>query len=175
DIPGTPGVHALSTGHQRAMAQETSPKPTPSPAPAGRPRQAIAGVMPPQLGEAKIREAVSSVLGINAGLALLGRRLTQTYVLVPLGWLVLLPLFLVKFAPFLCKRYTLTNRRLMIQRGWKPAPVQEVALADIDDVRLDPNSVDPFFIAGTLEVVSKGQVVMTLPGVPEPEGFRQAI
>jgi hypothetical protein len=157
------------------MAQETSPQPTTPPAPAARARQAIAGVMPPQLGEARIRETLSSVLGINAGLALLGKRLTQTYVLAPVGWLVLLPLFVLELAPFFCKRYTLTNRRLMIQHGWKPVPAQQVALADIDEVRLDPGGVDPFYIAGTLEVISKGQVVLTLPGVPEPEGFRQAI
>ncbi|HKB38103.1 MAG TPA: PH domain-containing protein, partial [Gemmataceae bacterium] len=120
-------------------------------------------------------EAVSSVLGINAGLALLGRRLTQTYVLVPLGWLVLLPLFLVKFAPFLCKRYTLTNRRLMIQRGLKAKSKQEVALSAIDDVRLVGDSYNPFYRAATLEVLSGGKVVLTLTGVPEPESFRQSI
>lgn len=152
------------------MAQETS---TPSPP---RPRQAITGVMPPLLGEARIREEWPTVLGINPALASLARRLMQSLILAPLGFLLLLPLFLLKLGPF-CRRYTLTNRRLMIQRGWKPRLIagQEVALADIDEVRFDPASVDPFFISGTLEILSKGQVVLTLPGVPEPEGFRQTI
>jgi hypothetical protein len=63
----------------------------------------------------------------------------------------------------------------MIRKGWKPAPVEEMALADIDDVRLDAAGVDRFYLSGNLEVLSRGQVRMRLVGVPEPEGFRQAI
>jgi hypothetical protein len=137
--------------------------------------QAVTGVIPPLLREGLIREAFPTVLGLNSGAALLAKKLMQTYVLAPLGFLLLGPLFALRFAPFLCRRYTLTNRRLMIQRGLKPSPVQEVALSDIDEVRSDSAAVDPFYVSGTLEIVSNGKVVMTLPGVPEPEGFRHAI
>ena len=139
------------------------------------PRQAVTGVMPPQLGEARIREAFPSLLDAAPGLANLAARLIRTVVLAPLGWLLLAPLFVKRLLPFVCKRYTLTNRRLMIQRGLKPSPAQEVKLEDIDEVRLVPDSYNPFFRAGTLEVVSKGQAVLTLTGVPEPEGFRHAV
>jgi hypothetical protein len=137
------------------------------------PRQAVAGVMPPQLGEAMIREAFPSVA--QSGLSVLASKLQRTVILAPLGWLLLLPLFLKKIAPFLCTRYTLTNRRLMIRRGLKPKPVREIALADIDDVRLVPDSSNAFYRCGTLEVLAKGQVALTLPAVPEAEGFRHAI
>jgi hypothetical protein len=150
------------------MTQETT-LPTP------RPEQAITGVTPPQLTEARIREEWPTVMGVSPTLATLARKLMQSLVLLPLGFLLLLPLFLRKIGPFVCRRYTLTNRRLMIQRGLKPTPVQEISLGDIDEVRLDPAKIDPFYISATLEIVSKGQVVMTLPGTPEPEGFRQAI
>ena len=50
-----------------------------------------------------------------------------------------------------------------------------MALADIEDVRLPEASFDPFFESGTLEVIAKGQVALTLHGVPEPEGFRRTI
>src|SRR6185437_595428 len=92
------------------------------------PRQAVAGLMPPQLGEVKIREAWPSLRGVQSGGASLGGKLIQTIFLAPLGWLVNGLLFGMKFMPVACKRYTLTNRRLMIQHGWKPAPVHEVAL-----------------------------------------------
>lgn len=141
-----------------------------------RPQQAITGLTPPQVAEARIREEWRTVLGINAGLATLGKRLQQSIVLLPVGWFILLHLFVLKLAPLIgCVRYSLTNRRLMIRKGWKPTLVQEVPLSAIDDVRLDANGVDPFYLAGTLEVVSNGQVVMTLAGCPEPEGFRQAV
>ncbi|HZY87247.1 MAG TPA: PH domain-containing protein [Gemmataceae bacterium] len=139
------------------------------------PRQAVTGVMPPQLGEAQVREAWPTVLEAQSGLARLAHTLIKTIVLAPLGWLLLLPLFGKRLLPFLSKRYTLTNRRLMVQRGLKPSPAQEVALSDIDEVRLVEDSFDRFYLSGTLEIISKGQVVMTLTGVPEPEGFRHAV
>ena len=139
------------------------------------PRQAIAGLMPPQLGEVRIREAWPSLAAVQGGLSRMAERLMKTVFLAPLGWLTLLPLFVRKFLPSVCRRYTLTNRRLMIQRGLRPSPAQEIALSDIDEVRLVPDSFDRFYLSGTLEVVSKGQVALTLAGVPEPEGFRHAV
>jgi hypothetical protein len=157
------------------MAQvPTSTLPSSSSSPAGA-VPAVTGVIPPLVREGLIREAFPTVVGINAGAALLAKKLMRTLVLAPLGFLVLGPLFALKFGPFVCKRYTLTNRRLMIQHGLKPSPAQEIALADIDGVVCNPNAVDPFYISGTLEIVSNGRVVMTLPGVPEPEGFRHAV
>jgi hypothetical protein len=139
------------------------------------PRQAVAGLTPPQLAEAMIREVWPSVRGVQAGLAGLAARLIKSVLLAPLGWLVNGLLFGKKFAPYICKRYTLTNRRLMIRAGWRPAPVHEIALADIDEVRLVADTYDPFYRAGDLEVYSGGKVALRLPGVPEPESFRQAI
>jgi hypothetical protein len=147
-----------------------------SPSPNGpRPTQAVTGVMPPQLGEARIREAFPSILGISRGAAGLGKVLIKSVLLAPLGWLVQAPLFALSLAPFLCKRYTLTNQRLMIQRGLKPSPKQQIALADIEDVRPVAGSYDEFYRAGDLEVISKGAVALKLEGVPEPEGFRRAV
>jgi hypothetical protein len=142
--------------------------------PAGQ-RQAVAGLMPPQLGEALIREAWPTVVGYQAGLSRLGERLMKTIILAPLGWLLMAPLFGRKFMPFLCKRYTLTNQRLMIQRGLKPHMVEQIPLADIDDVRLVEGTYDPFYLSGDLEVISGGQAHMKLIGVPEPESFRRAV
>jgi hypothetical protein len=138
-------------------------------------RQAVTGVVPPQTGEARIRESMPTVVGIQAGMAGLGKRLIRLIVTAPLGWLVLAPLFAVRIAPFLCKRYTLTNRRIMIQRGLRPAPVAEIALADVDGVRIVPDSVDEFFRSGDLEVISRGEVKMRLAGVSEPESFQRSI
>jgi hypothetical protein len=50
-----------------------------------------------------------------------------------------------------------------------------VALADIDDVRIVTDANSDFFRAANLEIISKGQVILTLPGVPEAEGFKHAI
>lgn len=139
------------------------------------PRQAVAGLMPPELAEAMIREVWPSVRGISAGIAGLSASLMRSIFLAPLGWMLNGLLFGRKLAPAICQRYTLTNRRLMVRRGWKPAPVHEVTLKDIDDVRLIADSYDAFYRSGDLQVLSGGKEVLKLGGVPEPESFRQAI
>lgn len=137
-------------------------------------QQAVTGLVPPQIGEALIREAWPSVAAAP-GAARLGETLTRTRILAPLAWLLLAPIYFGKILPFIAKRYTLTNKRLMIRRGLKPRPATQIDLADIEDVRLQPGSYSHFYRAGTLEIISKGQVAFRLRGVPEPESFRRAI
>src|SRR5260370_21273092 len=102
--------------------------------------QVITGVMPPQLGEARIREAYPSVARSPA-VAALGRALTATIVLAPLAWLVMSALYFGRLLPLVGRRYTLTNRRLMIRTAWKGVAIKEVALPHIHEVPLvtDPN------------------------------------
>src|SRR4051812_31961198 len=50
--------------------------------------QVITGVVPPLLGEARIREAWPSVQSKPA-IASLGRALSRTIILAPLGWLLM--------------------------------------------------------------------------------------
>jgi hypothetical protein len=138
-------------------------------------RQAVTGVVPPEVGEAMIREVWPTLSAGGMAIPTLARKLMSTIVLAPLGWLLLAPLFAKRLTPGICRRYTLTNRRLMIQRGLKPSPVQTVDLREIDDVRVVDSTRDSFYHSGSLEVLSGGKVVMTLPGVPEPEGFRRAV
>lgn len=139
-------------------------------------KQAVTGVVPPLVGEALIRERWPSVIGGPlAPLARIAQTLSDTIVLRPVAWLLLLPAFVLKIAPFAARRYQLTNRRLLIGRFGGSKPVQEIALADIQDVRVEPGSFNGYYRSATLEVLSKGQVALRLPGVGDPETFRLAI
>jgi hypothetical protein len=137
-------------------------------------KQAITGVVPPQQDEALIRERWPSVARMPA-VANLGRQLTRTIVLAPLAWLLMAPIYFAKVLPVLARRYAVTNKRLLIRGGWSGRAVKEVPLEQIDDVRLRADANSNFFRAATLEIVSGGNVVMTLPGTPDPESFRVAI
>jgi hypothetical protein len=134
----------------------------------------VAGVIPPQLAEARIREVYPSVAAfpLFAGLGLL---LTRTYVLAPLAWLLMSVVYFGKVLPVVMRRYSLTNRRVMIRKGWRGTPGAEAPLDKIDEVRVVADGNSDFFRAGTLEIVSGNQVILTLPGVPEPHSFRWAI
>ena len=137
-------------------------------------QQPVTGVVPPQVAEAKIRETWPSV-SRAPGVANLGRLLTRTILLAPLGWLVMSLLYFSKVAPVFARRYTLTNRRLMVRHGWSGKVAGEIPLADIDEVRIQTDANSDFFRAATLEILSGGQVRLTLPGTPEAEAFRIAI
>jgi hypothetical protein len=136
-------------------------------------QQAVTGVVPPQTSEAVIRTAWPAVTAAPP-VAALGRTLIRSIVLAPLGWLLLAPFYFKKILPFLAMRYTLTNRRVMVQHGLGSKTGREVALADIDEVRII-NEDKTFYRAGDIEIVVKGQPALTLAGVPEPEAFRHAI
>ena len=137
-------------------------------------QQPVIGLVPPQLAEAVIRVVWPSVT-VSSAAAGLGKALMRSFFLAPLGWFLLAPFYFRKILPFLATRYVLTNRRIMVQRGLKGKPTREVNLNDVDEVRLPPDSLDPFYRSGNLEIIAKGQVALTLSGVPGPESFRVAI
>jgi hypothetical protein len=137
-------------------------------------QQVVTGVVPPEVAEALVRETWPSVAAFPA-VANLGRTLTGTYILAPLAWLIMASVYFGKLLPPLARRYTVTNRRVMIRHGLTGKPKEEVALADIDDVRAKTDANSTFFRAATLEILAKGQVALTLPGVPDAESFRHAI
>jgi hypothetical protein len=135
---------------------------------------AVTGLLPPQRGEALIRETWPGVNDVPA-LAGLAHTLMRTIVLAPVAWLLLAPCYFKKVLPFIAKRYTVTNRRVMIRRGLKPVPSHEVALADVEDVRVEEGTIHPFYRTATLDVMSKGQVALRLTAVRDFESFRRAI
>jgi hypothetical protein len=122
----------------------------------------------------RIREIWPTVMRVPA-IANLGRLLNNTIILAPLGWLIMSAVYFGKVLPFIAVRYRLTDKRIMILSGWKGAIKQQVLLADIDDVVLDPDSIDQFFRSADLKIISNGQVAMTLTAVPDAESFRHAI
>lgn len=92
----------------------------------------------------RIREVWPSVARVPA-IANLGKFLNNTMILAPLGWLIMSSVYFGKLLPFIGVRYRLTDKRVMILRGWKGAISQQVLLTEIDDVILDPASVDQYF------------------------------
>ena len=126
------------------------------------------------LPERRIRDKWPSLARVPA-VAGIGKMLNNTIILAPLGWLLMAPFYFGKLLPFIAVRYRLTNKKIAIVKGWKFSVSQAVALGDIDDVVLDPASVDQFFRSADLQIMSGGTVKMTLSAVPDAEAFRHAI
>ena len=139
------------------------------------PHHAVVGVVPPSVREAKIRTIWPSVTASSKAIASIGKMLIGTKFLAPAGWLLMAPLYFKKILPIVGRKYTLTNRRVVVQKGWKSTDGDQIELKDIDEIRLDVDSYDDFFRSGTLEFYSGGSLKLKLEGVPEPQTFRQAI
>ena len=127
-----------------------------------------------QAAETRIREIYPSVARAPA-IAGIGKLLNNTIVLAPLGWLIMSLVYFGKVLPIVGVRYRLTDKRIAIVRGWKGIASHAVALGDIDDVKLDPASIDQFFRSANLQIFSHGKLEMTLIAVPDAESFRHAI
>jgi hypothetical protein len=141
-------------------------------------KEAIAGVWPAELGEAHITQTYPSVSA-----SALGRLLGSLYSMPqPIGFLLhiaTLPVpIMLAVGMFLLgrfRRYQLTSTRVRIRTGIRDKGGPEAGLADFDDVRAVVRPGQAFYRAADLELVARGQVVLTLPGVWSAEAFRQNI
>lgn len=74
------------------------------------------------------------------------------------------------------ERYTLTNRSVSAHSAIGQRRLRHAALADVADVAVDVKAGQPFYHAGDLQLLNaRGDLLLTLPGVPRPERFRSAI
>ena len=71
------------------------------------------------------------------------------------------------------QRYTLTNRRLRVDRGIGKETVRSVPLEEITTIRVANNL--KFTRTGDLQIVSDDRVALTLVGVRDPVPTRQTI
>jgi hypothetical protein len=163
--------------------------------------QAIMGIIPPTVAEARLRYRWPSVARYGPP-AKLGNSIIQlarslilgvikmpfivaailvlpatilAFLIALLAYMLLAPFFFAKVMPFTMTRYMITNRRVMIQKGWSLTPAGEVALEKIESVRIVPGSEQPFFTSADLEIISDSRVALTLRGVPEAEHFKRNI
>ena len=145
-------------------------------------KQAIAGVAPPELEEVGVMtvwpsiaatppgQLIGRLCGIPAGVGVFTVGLLLALLLIPPA----VGLLLMSFNPWTCRRYRLTNRRLVVQKGMMPVDERSVAFDDFDVVEIDVLPGQQWYPAGDL-IFSKGPLeVFRISGVRNPEGFRHA-
>lgn len=142
--------------------------------------QAIAGVTPPEQAEVTIMTVWPSMAASELGRAL-GRAYATPggFGVFTIGKLIALasiPLALAIYfwnlRPWGCRRYRLTNRRVIIQKGMRRFDERWVALDDFDSIELVVLPGQEWYRAGEL-IFNKGQVeTFRLHGVKSPQSFR---
>ncbi len=146
-------------------------------------QQPIAGVAPPETAEVTIAVVWPSIAATS-----LGRRLGRLYAIdAGLPWLtfgklfalasipIVLPLFFWMLRPRASRRYRVTNRRVLIERGVGGAFEAGIALGDFDRVEIDTLEGQGWYPAGDLRLLAGEREMLRLAGVPRPEPFRQTI
>jgi hypothetical protein len=152
-------------------------------------KQAIAGVAPPDLKEVTIMTVwpTNAVTGLGRWLgtwyeckAGFGKYLTVGKLALLVSIPVALGLFFFLLAPGFNRRYRLTNRRLILERGYRPflekgpGPIIErfVSLDDFDSIEIVVLPGQQWYKAGEM-VFRKGPVeTFRISGVSRPESFR---
>jgi hypothetical protein len=160
----------------------------------------IAGVHPPAVREATVAVVWPSIAagrrgrllgrisGNRWGFRLFGVPLTcgsafavltaPLAALLYLGWKApRWPLLVIGPQNPRCRRYRVTNRRVLVERPLEndtPAEAQ-VALDAFDDIRIEVLEGQGWFNAGDLVLLASGQERLRLAGVPRPATFRQIL
>ncbi|MCU0961243.1 MAG: PH domain-containing protein [Pirellulaceae bacterium] len=98
-------------------------------------------------------------------------RLGHLVALLSIPWALVL--YLLRVAPRTGIRYTVTNRRILIQRGLPAIASSAIALGDFDAIDLVVESGQAWFPAGDLVFRQQGREVFRLRAVSRPESFRQ--
>ncbi len=87
---------------------------------------------------------------------------------------VALVVFFWQLMPFVSRRYRLTNRRIVIDKGLKPVEGSSIALEAFDAIDVELRPGQDWLHCGEMIFRREGQEVFRLSGVGRPEVFRQA-
>ena len=85
-----------------------------------------------------------------------------------------LAVYVWRLMPWVCRRYTLTNRRLIIQLGLTAKNGPSIGLDEFEAIEVAVLPGQNWLHAGDLVFARDGKEVFRLRGVSRPEGFRHA-
>ena len=140
----------------------------------------IAGVTPPEerevtvmtvfptLGALPAGRMVGRLCGIKAGFGFFNLGKLMALLLIP----VAVGLFALMLLPFTIRRYALTNRRVVIQKGLQCVAERWVDFDRFDTIEIDVLPGQEWYPAGDL-IFRNGPIeTFRLAGVSRPETFR---
>ena len=121
----------------------------------------------------------------NIGITLFGIPITVGRLMALVSIAFVLPVYFHMLIPRLplivfgapnpsCRRYRLTNRRVLVEQAFGGGEQQSVSLDRFDSIEIEERPGQAWYRAGDL-IFRNGQIeTFRLLGVPHPEGFRHA-
>jgi hypothetical protein len=147
-------------------------------------KQPIAGVTPSSVAEADIMTVWPSICAYPSGRflgTLYGIKFPNINRIFRLGNVIALAshphalfLYFYKLLPYVGMRYTLTNRRVIVQRGSEGIDERWVNLDNFNAIKVDVRPGQEWFKAGDLIFLNGQREVFRLEGVSRPDAFRAA-
>jgi len=144
--------------------------------------QPFVGISPAELGEVPSLTVWPTIGALRAG-RLVGQMgavrfgFGEFFTLGKLLALASIPLSLAVFAwqlmPYVCRRYTLTNRRIVIRVGLLPADEHWIGLNEFDAIDVEVLPGQAWLHAGDIVFKRAGNEILRLPGISRPEVYRQ--
>jgi hypothetical protein len=141
----------------------------------------VAGVTPSELAEVTCKVVWPTIGATRAG------RLVGRLAAVRLGWgefftlgkllaLATIPISVAVFGwqlmPVVCRRYALSNRRIIIRKGLMPVDEHWIGLDEFDTVDVEILPGQQWLHAGELVFKHAGNEVLRLSGVSRPDVFQ---
>lgn len=84
-----------------------------------------------------------------------------------------LAIYAWQLMPLVCRRYRLTNRRVLILRGYTAVEETSIGFEEFDTIKVEVLQGQEWLQAGDLVFRSGEKEVFRLRGVSRPEPFRQ--
>jgi len=134
-------------------------------------REATLKIVWPTIGATRAGRLVGRLCAVKTGI---GPYLTLGKLLALATIPLTLCLFFWQLLPGVCRRYRLTNRRMVVQKGLgRLVEESAIGLDQFDAVEIEVLPGQDWLRAGELLFLSNGQERLRLSGVPRPEVFRQ--
>jgi uncharacterized membrane protein YdbT with pleckstrin-like domain len=107
------------------------------------------------------------------GCAAIGAVLSPAY----LGWLAAIALiwFGLVALHMHTTQFAVTNQRVALKRGWLTLSTQELAVSNVEEVRVEQTLIGKLLGFGRVVVTGTGEGVIAFPPMGHPIRFRQAI
>jgi hypothetical protein len=123
----------------------------------------------PTIGATRSGRLVGRLCGIGLGYGFFTLGKLMALATIPIS----LPLFCWQLMPWVCRRYALTNRRIIIQKGLSAVDGQSVELDAFDTIRVQVLPGQQWLNAGEVVFEHGGKEVLRFSGISRPEVFRQ--
>lgn len=133
-------------------------------------RESILTTVYPSIASTAVGRSLGKIYD-SIPLRIMGIKLSHLLFVLPTAPLALAAYFALKL---MGKKYVLTNRSVQIWAAFGNRQLEQVALADIDDVVIDQQPGQQFYPAADLYLVNKaGAAILVLEGVSRAEVLRQ--